>query len=146
MLRAEEIVLPRKEHSNWLANTKCHSWKRIHTSMQTAQVVCMYMNTHRDTHTNTSIEGKEVMNLKENKREGSIWDAVEWAKRREKWHNYNIISNYLTKNTYIQGFREFQAWAGNNFLCTWCYQKNNVSIWNHGVSTSRQPPAMSESM
>lgn len=45
--------------------------------MQTEQVVCMYMNTHRDTHTNTSIEEEEAMNLKENKREGSIWDAVE---------------------------------------------------------------------
>lgn len=45
--------------------------------MQTAQVVCMHINTDTDTYTNTSIKEKEVMNFKENKREGSIWDAVD---------------------------------------------------------------------
>lgn len=106
----------------------------------------MHINTDTDTYTNTSIKEKEVMNFKENKREGSIWDAVDWGKKGEKWHNYNVISKYLTKNTYIKGFKEFQAAAGNNFLCTWLLSKYHISIWNHGVSTSRKPPAMNEFM
>lgn len=61
-------------------------------------------------------------------------------------YNYNVISKYLTKNTYIQGFKEFQAAEGNNFLCTWLLSKYHISIGNHGVSTSRKPPAMNESM